>query len=88
MRGTLNNSEPHPAAIAAMEWIKSKKMDDLLIWQESFASCAIGGNRLSEICGETLRRLLDGEPVSDRYLLGLAWAMASEILNPNIGEES
>jgi hypothetical protein len=46
---------------------------ELLALQESLASCALEGNRLAEICGETLRRLLAHEPVSDRYLLGLAW---------------
>ena len=42
---------------------------------ESFASCAIDGNRFAEVCGETLRRVMTGEPVSDRYILGLAWAV-------------
>ncbi len=41
----------------------------------SFASDAIEGNRLAEICGETLRRVIAGEPVSDRYLLGLCWTL-------------
>jgi hypothetical protein len=42
---------------------------------ESFSSCAIDGNRFAEVCGETLRRVMSGEPVSDRYILGLAWAI-------------
>lgn len=42
---------------------------------ESFSSCAIEGNRFAEVCGETLRRVMQREPVSDRYVLGLAWAI-------------
>ena len=78
MHGTLNDKEPHQAGFSAREWIFTKGPSDLLLWQESFSSCAIEGDRLSEICRETLRRLLEGEPVSDRYLLGLAWVMVQE----------
>ena len=74
-RGTIKEGEHHPAADMAVEKIRSLSGADLAMWQESFASCAIEGNRLAEICSETLRRLLVGEPVSDRYLLGLAWAI-------------
>lgn len=69
----LKTGEYHPAASSAMAYIKSLSFEDLAIWQESFASNAIAGNRLAEICSETLRRILTNEPVSDRYLLGLAW---------------
>lgn len=74
-RGTLDLTEPHPASFNALEWIQTLPLDELLKWQSAFASCAIEGNRLAEVCSETLRRLLDQEPVSDRYLLGLAWSM-------------
>ena len=77
-RGTLGPSEAHPVAQSALIYVSSVPLAVLLEWQEAFASCAIEGNRLAEICGETLRRLLHGEPVSDRYLLGLAWALHSE----------
>ena len=69
--GTLKTGEPHPAAYKAQQWIARQSPDSLTMWLESFSSCAIEGNRLAEVCGETLRRLLNGEPVSDRYLLGL-----------------
>lgn len=72
-RGTLAAGEPHPAAYDAKAWIAQQ--EDLHAWMESFASCAIEGNRLAEICSETLSRLLKSQPVSDRYVLGLAWAM-------------
>lgn len=73
--GTLNDREPHPAAYSAKARIAAMPVEDLNRWLESFSSCAIENNRLSEVCGETLRRLMNGEPVSDRYLLGLAWTM-------------
>lgn len=70
-RGTLDDKEPHPAAGMAREYIAKLPPATLAMLQESFASCAIEGNRLAEVCGETLRRLLNSEPVSDRYLMGL-----------------
>lgn len=73
----LNPGEPHPAARMALNWIKTLPIHELMLWQEAFASTAIesGGNRLATICSGTLDRLLTGKPVSDRYLLGLAWAI-------------
>lgn len=76
-RGDLNPTEPHPAAQNALDYMKTLGLQDLTMWQESFSSCAIEGNRLAEICGETLNRLLTGQPISDRYLLGLAWTIKS-----------
>lgn len=73
--GTLKLGEVHPMASDAMEFIQSIPFADKMMWLESFASCAIDGNRTAEILGETLRRVIEGEPVSDRYLLGLAWAL-------------
>jgi len=40
-------------------------------------SCAIESNRLAEVCSGTLHRLMTQQPVSDRYILGLAWAVRS-----------
>lgn len=74
-RGTLADREPHPASLGALAWIRAKTPAELSVYQEAFASCAIDGNRLAEICSETLNRLLSGQSVSDRYLLGLAWVM-------------
>lgn len=75
MTGTLNDREPHPAARDAQLWIAKLPPDVLSSALEAFSSCAIEGNRLGEVCGETLRRLLNSESVSDRYLLGLAWTL-------------
>lgn len=71
-RKDLRPGEPHPMAESARVYVASQ-VDRLSHLMEAFASCAIESNRVGEICGETLRRLLAGEPVSDRYLLGLAW---------------
>ncbi len=74
-RGTLDTREPHPSATAALQFVLSQGLSELMKWQDAFSSCAIEGNRLGEICSETLRRVMDKEPVSDRYILGLAWAI-------------
>lgn len=79
-RGTLKPGEPHPAAHVALRWLSKKTHQELLIQQEAFASCAIEGNRLAEVCGETLRRFLAQEPVSDRYLMGLVLAMQTNFI--------
>ena len=75
MNGTLKEGEFHPAASNAMRYIRSLGILELLKWEESFCSCAIEGNRLAEICAETLNRIINNQPVSDRYLLGLAWTI-------------
>lgn len=73
--GTLSKTEHHPAADDALKFLQSLGIVQLTVWQEAFSSCAIEGNRLAEICAETLNRILSGKPVSDRYLLGLAWTI-------------
>ncbi|MCK9371249.1 hypothetical protein M0R04_15155 [Candidatus Dojkabacteria bacterium] len=74
-RGTLGLSEPHPAAYEAIKYLRSLDFKEIATFSESFASCSLSGNRLSEVCSETLRRFMTGEPVSDRYILGLAWTI-------------
>lgn len=74
-RCTLDVGEPHPSSHSALSWISRLGMQQLAMAQESYSSCAIEGNRHAEICSETLRRLMNSEPVSDRYLLGLAWSL-------------
>lgn len=71
-RTELKPSEPHPASYSALKYV-SEKLNSFTI--EAFASCAIESNRLAEVCIGTINRLKAGEPVSDRYLLGLAWAL-------------
>ncbi len=71
----LLDDEAHPASDSALNYVCSLGYNKLMLWLESFASLAIENNRLAEICHETLRRILNHEPVSDRYLLGLAWTL-------------
>jgi hypothetical protein len=70
---TLRPNEYHPAACLAMEYLQSLPAEELAKWREAFASTAMAGNRLAEICFGTIGRLLNEQPVSDRYLLGLAF---------------
>jgi len=85
-RGTLKETEPHPSAYDAKKWISENMThSQLCMALESFSSCAIEGNRLGEICSETLSRLMTGATVSDRYLLGLAWSLRS--LKENIEKQ-
>lgn len=74
-RRTLKLKEPHPAIKSALKFIASIPQEKPWAYQAAFSSNAIEGNRLAEICGETLYRLLNKKPVSDRYLLGLAWEL-------------
>ncbi len=72
-RGTIKPGEYHPSADDAMRYMKSLGAEELSMLLEAYSSCAIEGNRIAEICAETLHRLMTGQTVSDRYLLGLAW---------------
>lgn len=74
-RGFLNEGEPHPAAFSAKAYITRLSQEQLYTYLEAFSSCSIENNRLAEVCAETLRRLINKESVSDRYLLGLAWTL-------------
>ncbi|KKN05664.1 hypothetical protein LCGC14_1084970 [marine sediment metagenome] len=74
-KGTLIGTEPHPAVDSAADFIVSLSQNELYYWQSIFASCAIEHNRLAEVCYHTIERLLNKDPVSDRYLLGLAWTI-------------
>lgn len=74
--GTLDVGEAHPAAADAMGWVIQYMKADPQRWMmlmESFASTAIEGNRSAEVALSTIQRLNKGWPVSDRYVLGLAW---------------
>jgi hypothetical protein len=77
--GTLKAGQPHPMAYHALAYIRQQGLQEVFGWIESFSSCAIEGNEVAEICGETLRRIMAGEPVSDRYVLGLAWFIKNNI---------
>lgn len=74
----LAPSEPHPSAHQAYLWFHQSVVDNPIRYvqlKESIASTALSGNRLAQVCLGTMNRLEAGEPVSDRYLLGLVWFM-------------
>lgn len=75
--GTLQIGEPHPSAYDAYRYVNDLSFERKSVLMESFSSCALSGNRSAEIAAETLRRVMNGEPVSDRYILGLAWQIKS-----------
>jgi hypothetical protein len=61
-----------------MAWLKGYMVQhphEYLMHKEALASTALSGNRLAEISLGTIDRLAKGQPVSDRYLLGLAWTI-------------
>lgn len=74
-RGALAPTEPHPSAWSAAKYVNRLGYEKLMSYREAFASCAIENNRLGEICAETINRILEKRTVSDRYLLGLVWAI-------------
>lgn len=77
MNTELNPGEFHPMAPEAFQYVKGQGVAKLLGLAESLASTALSGNRTAEVCWGTLDRILRGQPVSDRYLLGLAWLIRS-----------
>lgn len=74
-KGTLKRGEYHPSANSAMAYVKTILLTPAkwFFYKEALASTALSGCRQSEICLETLERIEQSQPVSDRYLLGLAW---------------
>lgn len=72
--GTLRLGEYHPGANIAKQYLQSRWLK-LIQYEEALASCAIEGNRIAQVSCETLRRLRNKEPISDRYLMGLAWTI-------------
>jgi len=71
---------PHPASYLALNWLCTlfEQCPDLVgVIKHSCDSNAIEGNELAAVCGETLRRLMNNEPVGDRDVLGLAWVVNS-----------
>lgn len=83
---TLIPGEAHPASLSALDFVQSRGLVTQCLQREAYASCAIEGNRLAEICGETLRRVSCCEGVSDRYILGLAWNMMTSQLKFEVEE--
>lgn len=74
----IGPEEHHPAANAAYRWLKGFMVSNAKVYAEYrdlLAIAAAAGNRQAQICTGTIKRLQAGQPVSDRYLLGLAWTI-------------
>jgi hypothetical protein len=77
---TIQDGEYHPIADDAMHWLRQFMLTqphEYAIIKESIYSTALSGHRASELCASTITRLANSEPVSDRYLLALAWLVRS-----------
>lgn len=68
---------PHPAAVSAYEYIEQLSLAELMKWQEAFAGIALTeeDSLLASTCSTTLDRMIKGETIGDRYILGLAWTI-------------
>jgi hypothetical protein len=75
--GMLGIHESHPAAVDAMAWLKQRVDSPASagVALGAFDTMAAEGSRLAEVCAGTLRAFIAGEPVIDRYLLGLCWTL-------------
>lgn len=73
----LKIGEIHPSARLAITWFRAWQAEKGAIGyvqtREAIASTALSGNRMAQVCHGTLERLENGQPISDRYLLGLCW---------------
>jgi hypothetical protein len=76
----IRSDEHHPAANSAYRWLKGfmvSNPEDYVRYKMAMSMAAESGNRQAQICVGTICRLANGEPVSDRYLLGLSWTILS-----------
>lgn len=74
----LNGDEFHPAARSAYRWLKGfmvTNRKDYLQYRMAIEIAAASGNRQAIVCQGTIERLRNGQPVSDRYLMGLCWTI-------------
>ncbi len=72
----LELGEVHPSAHIARDYIAEHlALNPMTI--EAIASTALSGSRIASICLSTYERMVSGKPVSDRYVMGLAWLLYS-----------
>ena len=75
MSDELKPGEMHGGAYIARRYLASIPFERWAIVQEALASSALAGNELADICLGTIKRMETKQPVSDRYLMGLAWVL-------------
>jgi hypothetical protein len=74
----IRSDEFHPASRSAYRWLKGfmvTNSEDYRKYKLAIEMAAESGNRQAQICLGTINRLKYSQPVSDRYLLGLAWTI-------------
>lgn len=76
---TLKSGEVHPITDRAYAYVLQNLSESVIA--ELKKGSEMGNNRLCEVCYGTVLRLREGLPVSDRYLIGLAWLMR-DMLEP------
>lgn len=78
-KSDIAQDEWHPSAELARRWLNKEVEKDptyLSRWLESLTSCNIDNqSRLNDICIGSIKRILNREKISDRYLLGLVWML-------------
>jgi hypothetical protein len=83
MSDTLEKGEWHPISGRVLDYINSFNIDELLILKNSInkikheSGCS---DKVTDVCMGTLDRIINGEPVSDLYLLGLAWFLMEIVM--------
>lgn len=80
---SLSESETHPAAEMAMEWFRDYQANCTEQWlaaRGGIVTAAASGDSPARIMLSTIARLENGDPVSDRYLLGLCWVLRDSLL--------
>lgn len=65
----------HPALSSAIDYVAKRGMPDLLTFREACASTAIEGNELGAVLADTINRILNREPVGERFIFALAFEL-------------
>ena len=55
------------------DWYRRQSIGDFETFRGSLANVALSGDKFSEEVLGTLNRMINKEPIGDRYLLQLAW---------------
>ena len=71
----LKKGEPHPAALNALEFIKSMSYSTRARLLNTLDVGVSQKDRLSQVCAQTLENLDEGLPASDTEILGLAFTI-------------
>jgi hypothetical protein len=78
VRATLfpKDSRDKPRPEAALQYLNALSFQEKQDFLLTFSSLAREGNIIAHLCYDTLRQNIDGQPVSDRFALRLAWEIS------------